>query len=70
MTLAADQTPNTVSMIDRVTLREKTMMSLYRTRLMSIAVAALLLATLDGCACRPGRIGPYGGIHPARCWVW
>jgi hypothetical protein len=35
--------------------------------------AALLLALVlaaSGCACRPGGIGPYGGVHPARCWVW
>ena len=32
--------------------------------------ALLLVIGLSGCACRPGRIGPYGGIHPARCWVW
>jgi hypothetical protein len=29
-----------------------------------------LLATLAGCACRPGYVGPYGGVRPARCWVW
>lgn len=46
------------------------MMAPFRTRLMSIATGLLLLAALSGCACRPGHIGPYGGIHPARCWVW
>jgi len=29
-----------------------------------------LLATLAGCACRPGYVGPYGSVRPARCWVW
>jgi hypothetical protein len=34
-------------------------------------VAAVLLAgALGGCACRPGYVGPYGGVHPARCWAW
>ena len=28
-----------------------------------------LAASVSACACRPGYIGPYGGIHPARCWV-
>jgi hypothetical protein len=36
----------------------------------SMAVGLLLVACLSGCACRPARIGPYGGVHSARCWVW
>ena len=34
---------------------------------------ALLLAvsmSMGACACRPGHIGPYGGIHPGRCVVY
>jgi hypothetical protein len=34
------------------------------------AVGMLLVAALSGCACRPGYVGPYGGVHPGRCWVW
>ncbi len=35
----------------------------------------ILLGTaisLGGCvaACRPGYVGPYGGLHPARCAVY
>ena len=41
---------------------------------MKRATTLLLLATLalstGACACRGGRIGPYGGVHPARCWIW
>jgi hypothetical protein len=34
-----------------------------------ILLAALALST-GACACRGGGVGPYGGIHPAHCWVW
>jgi hypothetical protein len=30
----------------------------------------LLALGVSGCACRPGYIGPYGGVHPGGCWVW
>ncbi len=33
-----------------------------------VTVLALALG-LGACACRPGYIGPYGGVHPGRCWV-
>ncbi len=36
----------------------------------ALLAGALLIASLAGCACRPGYVGPYGGIHPARCVVW
>jgi len=29
-----------------------------------------LILTLAACACSPGHIGPYGGVHPGRCWIW
>ncbi len=32
-----------------------------------VLLAALL--ALGGCVCRPGHIGPYGGVHPGGCWV-
>lgn len=35
-----------------------------------LAAVLLLTATVAGCACRPGYVGPYGGVHPARCWAW
>ena len=34
------------------------------------AAAALSMLALAGCACRPGWVGPYGGVHPPRCVVW
>jgi len=41
---------------------------------MQRTIAFLLLTGLalstGACACRPGHVGPYGGVHPARCWVW
>jgi hypothetical protein len=35
----------------------------------AVTVAVLLAAALSGCGCRPGYVGPYGGVHPGRCWV-
>jgi len=32
-----------------------------------VLLAAIL--ALSGCVCRPGHIGPYGGVHPGACWV-
>ncbi len=44
----------------------------WRLRRSAPAVLAglLLILALSGCACRPSYVGPYGGIHPARCVVW
>jgi hypothetical protein len=39
-------------------------------RLLPVAVLLTLALALGACACRPGYVGPYGGVHPARCWVW
>jgi hypothetical protein len=36
----------------------------------AVLAGLLLIFALSGCACRPGYVGPYGGIHPARCVVW
>jgi len=35
-----------------------------------IIVLGLALLALGACACRPGYVGPYGGVHPPRCVVW
>jgi hypothetical protein len=35
---------------------------------LKIAFVCALLA-LGGCVCRPGHIGPYGGVHPGGCWA-
>jgi len=39
-------------------------------QIMTALVLLGLAASVSACACRPGRIGPYGGIHPARCVVY
>ena len=40
-------------------------------RRLAIMLTLLGIAvSVQGCACRPGGVGPYGGVHPARCWVW
>jgi hypothetical protein len=36
----------------------------------AVLAGICLIGTLAGCACNPGYVGPYGGVHPARCWVW
>jgi hypothetical protein len=34
-------------------------------------IAFLMSAVLlSGCVCRPGHVGPYGGLHPGRCVVY
>jgi hypothetical protein len=35
-----------------------------------IIVLGLSLLALGACACRPGVVGPYGGVHPPRCVVY
>ncbi len=25
--------------------------------------------SLGACGCRPGWVGPYGGVHGGRCWI-
>ncbi len=38
-------------------------------RILPLAVLLALGLGLSACACRPGYVGPYGGVHPVRCWV-
>ncbi len=38
-------------------------------RTVSIVLLLAITSSLGACACRPGRISPYG-VRPARCWVW
>jgi hypothetical protein len=32
-----------------------------------VLLVAILLS-VSGCVCRPGHIGPYGGLHPGACY--
>ena len=42
-----------------------------RARLGAALLAGLMLATsVSGCACRPGFVGRYGGLHPPRCYAY
>lgn len=41
-----------------------------RRRTSAVLIGLLLMSSLTGCACRPGYVGPYGGVHPARCVIW
>jgi hypothetical protein len=36
---------------------------------MNFLLLAALLA-LGACACRAGYVGPYGGVHPGRCFIF
>jgi hypothetical protein len=38
-------------------------------RIVTLALLAGLALSATACACRPGHVGPYGGVHPGRCWV-
>ena len=38
-------------------------------RVAAVLVLFALAASIGGCACRSGYVGPAGGVHPARCWV-
>ncbi len=42
------------------------------SRLLATLIVLGTAFSLGGCvaACRPGHIGPYGGIHPGRCVVY
>lgn len=40
-----------------------------RRVLIALSLIGITLS-VQGCACRPGHIGPYGGVRPARCWIW
>jgi hypothetical protein len=41
-------------------------------RLFSALLLMGLAVSASGCvaACRPGHIGPYGGVHPGGCAVY
>jgi len=39
-------------------------------RAFAVLILLGLITSVGGCACRSGYIGPAGGVHPARCWVW
>jgi hypothetical protein len=40
-----------------------------RRGLSALLILGMVLA-LNACACRGGYVGPYGGVHPGRCWIW
>jgi hypothetical protein len=39
-------------------------------RFATVLVLFVLATSIGGCACRSGFVGPRGGVHPARCWVF
>jgi hypothetical protein len=39
-------------------------------RTIAFALMTGLALCTGACACRGGHIGPYGGVHPGRCWIW
>jgi hypothetical protein len=38
-------------------------------RALTLALLAGLALSTAACGCRPGYVGPYGGVHGGRCWV-
>jgi hypothetical protein len=38
-------------------------------RIVTLAMLAGLVLSTAACGCSPGHVGPYGGVHPGRCWV-
>jgi hypothetical protein len=49
---------------------EERLMRCARSELSAVLVGACLTATLVGCARGRDDLGPYGGVHRARCWIW
>ena len=39
-------------------------------RVLTALILFGLASSISACACRPGHIGPYGGVHPGRCVVY
>jgi hypothetical protein len=42
--------------------------SIMQKKTVTFVLLAAILA-LSGCVCRPGHIGPYGGVHPGACYA-
>lgn len=49
--------------------RAETPATRLKRRLATVFVGILLVASLSDCACRGPWVGPYGGVHPGRCFV-
>lgn len=39
-------------------------------RVAAVLLLFTLATSIGACACRSGYVGPRGGVHPARCWIW
>ena len=39
-------------------------------RVMAVLILFAIATSIGGCACRSGYVGPAGGVHPPRCWIW
>lgn len=48
---------------------EMTEATRFRRVATRVLAGLLLVASLSGCACRGPWVGPYGGVHPGRCFV-
>jgi hypothetical protein len=41
----------------------------FMRRILTVLVLLAMASSVSACACRGGYVGPYGGVHPARCVV-
>jgi hypothetical protein len=46
------------------------METLTMKRILTLIILAGMALSTGACACRGGYVGPAGGVHPGRCWVW
>jgi hypothetical protein len=38
-------------------------------RIVTLVLLLGLALSTAACGCRPGYVGPRGGVHPGGCWV-
>jgi hypothetical protein len=50
-------------------IKLRLMENLPMKRIITLTLLAGMALSTAACGCRPGHVGPYGGVHPGGCWV-